>query len=256
MSGSCTQLRQCCPRSLQRAMQVTLFIDYDNLVGLQKRAGLLAITTKALMATALKTTVTSGRCDVRIYGGWYEGCNLTPLAQTVVAEIQADFPAILRCATTSGGQCVLSVQTELAFSLSEEPSHHLLDTFRRKRAPSNLKCADPGGLGCAEPTCPIKHFSTLFETERCPVTNCTFELKDILYRNEQKLVDTMLTCDMIHAASRHCDLIIVISGDDDILPAVRTVTLRGTPVVRFHTKQYHQPANFPGGGAPLLEQRL
>lgn len=237
-------------------MQVTLFIDYDNLVGLQKRTGILAITTKALMAIPLKTTATTGRCDVRIYGGWYEGNNLTPLAQRVVAEIQSAFPAIVRCATVTGDQCGLSAQAELAFSLSEEPAHHLLDTFRKKQAPSNLKCVNPTGLGCTEPTCPIKHFSTLFDLERCPEANCTFELKDIIYRNEQKLVDTMLTCDMIHAASRHCDLIIVISGDDDILPAVRTVTLRGTPVVRFHTKQYQQPVNFPPGGAPLLEQCL
>jgi len=52
-------------------MQVNLFIDYDNLTAFQKRAGLLDLVTRALMATPLKTEAAMGRCEVRIYGGWY-----------------------------------------------------------------------------------------------------------------------------------------------------------------------------------------
>jgi uncharacterized LabA/DUF88 family protein len=237
-------------------MQVTLFIDYDNLIGLQKRAGLLAIATKALLANPLRTARSTGRCDVRVYGGWYEGSSLTPLAQKVITEIQSDFPTVIRGSTETGGVCALSVQADLACSLSEEPAHHLLDTFRKKRPPSNLKCADPADLGCTQPSCTAKALALLFDRERCPKPNCSFELKDLIYRNEQKLVDTMLTCDMIHAASQRCDLIIVISGDDDILPAIRTATLRGTPVVRLHTKPFMRRTIFPLGGATLVEQCL
>ncbi len=124
-------------------MQMAMFIDYDNLLEPQKQTGVLNVTTRALLAQPLKTAAASGGCEVRIYGGWYEGPMLTPLAQQLTAEIQGTFPTIIRCPTNTGTICKLSTQAELAFALSEDPSHHLLDTFRKKKAPCNLRSVPP-----------------------------------------------------------------------------------------------------------------
>ncbi len=65
----------------------------------------------------------------------------------------------------------------------------------------------------------------------------------------------MLTCDIIYAAAGRYDLIVVVSDDDDALPAIRTATLKGTPVLRLHPNPSNH-ASFPASGAPLMEQTL
>jgi hypothetical protein len=100
-------------------MQVILFIDYDNLVGSQKRAGILAAATKALLSTALKTTASQGRCDVRIYGGWYEGTSLTPLAQKIVAEVtRIDAFASTTIASVHMAECTVDALFDMSRGLS------------------------------------------------------------------------------------------------------------------------------------------
>lgn len=152
---------------------------------------------------------------------------LTPLAQRVVAEIQDNFPTVIRCPTVNNTICALSAQAELAYALSEEPTHHLLDTYRQKQLPYNLRITNPSDLGCSTTKCPLSCLPTLFDDKKCPEASCTIRLNDVLYGSEQKLVDTMLTCDMIHATGQNIDLIVVISDDDDLLPAIRTAVLRG-----------------------------
>ena len=89
-------------------MQVIIFIDYDNLQALQKSRGLLDVATSALMAYPLSTKDLRGRCEVRVYGGWYEGSGLTPNAQELSAAMQIEFPKILRVFTQNGNLCSLA----------------------------------------------------------------------------------------------------------------------------------------------------
>ena len=233
-----------------------LFIDYDNLLGSHKQAGVLDVVTSALLMEPLRTSHSVGHCDVRVYGGWYEGSKLTPLAQQVSVQLQSIFPAIIRCPTTLDQICALSAEAEMAYALSEEPGHHLLDTFRRKRVPTNIKCVEPTTAGCQESSCSLAFLPVFLVSGKCPNATCNISIEDLLFRNEQKLVDTMLTCDIIYSTRQNCDLIIAVSGDDDLLPAVRTALLNGTPVRRIRPKAYLQPTVFPSGGALFSEHVL
>lgn len=234
-------------------MNLRLYIDYDNLNPDRKRKGLLDLATRSLLATAIPTSKTGGRCELRVYGGWYDATTLTPLAQDIIAEIGRDFPAVLPFQNHAGVSGKLTVAAELARSMESEPAHHLFNTFRQKSPPRALRCAAPSTKGCSDPDCPLECIPLLFETERCPKHGCAIRLHDIIFRKEQKLVDTMLACDMIHAAKLGCDFIILVSSDDDMLPAIRTALLTGTPFARLHPKNYYQTAAFPPGGAPFVE---
>jgi uncharacterized LabA/DUF88 family protein len=237
-------------------VNLRILIDYDNLNEDKKRKGLLDLTTRALMSKPLPTRKTGGRCEARIYGGWYEATALTQLAQQIITEVVRDFPAILPFRNMEGVSGKLSVSAELARSLEAEPAHHLFNTFRQKSPPRSLKCVHPSTRGCSEPDCPLRTLPRLFETEQCPKDGCSIQLQDLLFRREQKLVDTMLACDMIHAARLKCDYIILVSSDDDLLPAIRVALLDGTPFARFHPKNYYQTASFPAGGAAFIEGPL
>lgn len=233
-----------------------VFIDYDNLLAAQKISGILDVVTKALIQIPHDAVTTRAKCDVRVYGGWYDGAQITRLAQDVTVEIQRDFPKVIRLPVAEREHVLISATAELAVALLQEPGHHLFNTYRRKGKPANVRIVEPTNVGCVDLACVLPLMKKLLNTGNCPKAGCTVAAGDLVYRHEQKIVDTMLSCDLIHAASGVADRVILISGDDDFLPPLRTILLRGTAAVRFHPKPNYQRASFPQGGAQLLEMDL
>lgn len=240
----------------EQATIFAVFIDYDNLLPTQKTAGILDVVTKVLIQDPLATTVPRAKCDVRVYGGWYEGSQITRLAQDVTIELQRDFPSVIRLSAAGHDNVQVSTSAELAVALLQEPGHHLFNTYRRKGKPANVRVVAPIDAGCINASCVLPLMKKLLGTGNCPKAGCDVVMGDLVYRHEQKIVDTMLSCDLIHAGNGIADRVILVSGDDDFLPPLRTILLRGTPVVRFHPKANYQRASFPHGGTQLLEMGL
>lgn len=240
----------------ERDITFAIFIDYDNLLPAQKSAGILDVITRALIQLPFDTGIFRGKCDVRVYGGWYEGTHITRLAEDVAVEIQREFPTVIRLPISGRDHVSLLANAELAVALIQEPGHHLFNTYRRKGKPANVRVKEPAIVGCTENACILPMMKRLLRTGSCPQVNCAVAMNDLVYRNEQKIVDTMLSCDLIHAANGIADRIILVSGDDDFLPPLRTVLLRGVSAIRFHPKRNSQRASFPQGGAQLLEKEL
>ena len=232
------------------------FIDYDNLRQDHKSAGMLDVVTKAFVLVPWDHSITRGRCEVRVYGGWYEGDQMTRLAQDLSAELQRDFPAIVRVPLGNNNILSLSANAELAVSLLQEPGHHLFNTYRRKGKPANVRVEKPDDVGCVDAACVLPQMRKLLKSGNCPKDGCTVSNCDLIYRHEQKIVDTMLTCDLIHAVDRVSGRVILVSGDDDFLPPLRTVLLRGGAAVRCHPKPSTQRQPFPAVGSQLLEVDL
>lgn len=233
-----------------------VFIDYDNLLQPQKIAGILDVVTKALVQVPLDGVTIRAKCDVRVYGGWYEGTQITRRAQDVAVEIQRDFPTVIRLSIAGREHISVPANAELAVSLLQEPGHHLFNTYRRKGKPANVRVEEPTIVGCLNQNCVLPMMKKLLNTGNCPKPGCDVAAGNLVYRDEQKITDTMLSCDLIHAARGAADRVILVSGDDDFLPPLRTILLGGTPAVRFHPRPNYQPASFPQGGAQLLEMDL
>lgn len=217
-------------------MKLVIFIDYDNLLDGHKSSGILDVTTKALLQTPISSSSVRGTCHIRIYGGWYEGPTMTKRAQELAVTIGNDFPAIIRVPNQTGEIASLAANAELAVAMMEEPNHHLFGTYRKKGKPGNLRVQQPAEVGCTDPACPLLMATRLLKTGSCPLSSCAVTAADLVYRHEQKIVDTMLACDMVYAPTQDYNQLILVSGDDDFLPPLRTVLLRGTPVARFHPK--------------------
>ncbi|MEI6890839.1 MAG: hypothetical protein V5783_01595 [Pontiella sp.] len=216
-------------------MKISIFIDYDNLTPQQKNLGIKGVVQKVLLLDDFATSKTRGECTIRLYGGWYEGEGLTASAEMLIAEIGDSFPTIL---SAKGEMTIrLSTQAELAYSMSETPREHLFGTYRKKQFPYNIRCTSPTTLGCCDNACPLVVLKNFLRKRKCPNEGCNIDISQFLYRNEQKLVDTMLTCDILYShkvfPNGH---VYVVSSDDDILPAVNTLSARGMQVVRVHTK--------------------
>ncbi len=216
---------------------------------------MLNLVTTALIQLPIDLSATRGICDVRLYGGWYEGVDMSQLAQKLTVSIQNEFPTIIRL-PRDRRIVSLTTNAELAFALLEEPTHHLFHTYRKKGRPGNIRVQSPATIGCLDTSCPLPLVKKILGTGRCPTHTCIGVGDDLVYRNEQKIVDTMLTCDLIYATNLNYDCVVIISGDDDFLPPIRTALLRGTTVARIHPKASSQRASFPAAGARFIEMEL
>lgn len=241
---------------VNRDSTYAIFIDYDNLEQTQKMSGILDVVTKVLFQLPIDAETTRAKCDVRIYGGWYEATQITRLAQEISIEIQREFPKIIRLSSSPSKHVTVVVNAELAVSLLQEPSYHLFNTYRRKGKPANVRIENPVIVGCTDSDCILPMMKKLLRTGNCPKHGCNIDVDNLVYRHEQKIVDTMLSCDLIHASNYGHDQVVLVSGDDDFLPPLRSILLRGAAVVRFHPKPNCQRAFFPQSGAQLIEKDL
>ena len=218
----------------------TILIDYDNLSLLDKQRGLIAVVEK-ILSLVKNEIVGKTNVDVRLYGGWYTQNKITQRAQNLVTEIVTSFPAAITPPITANN---LIVNASLAYSLLITPNEHLLETFRIRGFPSDLHCDDPRNHGCTSLTCPINHIYDFINFQKCKGQCCGIVPSDILYRGEQKLVDSMLTNDLIYLSMSNSKPIVIVSSDDDFWPSIRTALALSTDVIHLLTKNYTTPQHY------------
>lgn len=216
-------------------------VDHDNLSEEVRSHGLVYFADRLLGAIGATGIDLAPAVDIRLYGGWYAENVLTQRAQTLVASLAADFPRPVPTGQKKRPQVV--ARAELAFSLAAEPNVHLVNTYRRKQA-RRVACEHPANAGCVNTSCPLLPIHAFFAKKRCPDTGCQIRPTDLVYREEQKLVDTMMSADMFHAATQRRSPLVVVSSDDDLWPAIRTTLLQGITVLHVHTIARRTPQHY------------
>lgn len=237
-------------------MKVAICIDYDNLIEIQKTSGILSTVTRVLQKISLNSQESKGVCHIRLYGGWFEGSTMSQLSQKISVKLNEEFPSQIRINLADGRSCVLNASAELAVALLEEPGHHLFDTYRRKGKPRNIRVETQSSVGCINHSCPLPMASKLLKSGSCPVGNCAVSDSPLVYRHEQKIVDTMLTCDLIYLSQQGYDALLLISEDDDFLPPIRTIVLRGSKIIRIHPKFSIHRSPIKIAGETLIEMEI
>lgn len=231
-------------------MRCNILIDYDNLGRRHQTSGILNIATRVLSQLPIDESISRVQCDIRVYGGWYEDNVVTRPAQEILVEIQKDFPHMMKFGNVS-----VLLNAELATAMLEQPSHHLFNTFRKKGKPKNIRVMKPSDIGCADPACMLPLVKKILRTGKCQKPGCQ-NSNNIIYRDEQKIVDTMLTCDIIYSATTLSDILILVSGDDDFIPPLLTILLRGEKAVRIHPQPNNQRIALAYPLANLIETDL
>ncbi len=223
-----------------------ILVDYDNLDPQITRDGVWTLCTRISSVIANHRQVAPERCRVRLYGGWYDGSQLTRLAQRLGADIDREFPGTMRW--QSGGKVTNCVtQAELAVSLQVEPRRHLFQTYRVRNFCTQLSCNSVVFENCPEDWCPMREVEAFLRERRCPGESCTVRQEDVLRRGEQKLIDTMITSDLIFLATQGQKDLVVVSSDDDIWPGIRTALELGATITLVHTKKRLVPNDYSSG---------
>ncbi|HVA48307.1 MAG TPA: hypothetical protein VNH11_18215 [Pirellulales bacterium] len=216
-----------------------ILVDYNNVLDADRRRGVRYVTERVLTAIGPGCFGGRGRARFRLYDGWYELQSPSRVAQEVSADVQANTP---HTASISDGANIakIVVTVELAYSLRSDPTMHLWHTFRPKAPQSNFECKDPRLAGCHVQACPLQATATFIARQRCPERGCMIKPPDLLMRNEQKLVDTMIAADLFYLFLRTASAVAVVSSDDDYLPIIRMLVREGMTVFHVLTRPVHQ----------------
>jgi hypothetical protein len=124
----------------------------------------------------------------------------------------------------------------MAYSLEVEPARHLFHTLRTRSFGALIQCDPAAYASCVEPSCPVKHVVDFLAKQKCTIQSCNVSQADLLRKTEQKLVDTMLTSDLLFFATLGQRELIVVSSDDDLWPGIRTALGIGASVTLVHTR--------------------
>ena len=237
-------------------MNVHVFVDYDNVVGQERRKGLVYVAERILQTIihGASGLVAPTRFAFRLYGGWYGGTTPTRLAQNLAVEISAHFPRRSVIPTASPVTCLVGM--ELAYSLDIDPSRHLLHTYRRQGAIDDVSCRPPIAAGCTEAACALTSMHQFLTSGGCAMSGCAMTPADFLFRGQQKLVDTMLAADVIHLAHVNAEPLCVVTSDDDLWPAIKTALVLGRTVLHVQTRPGKRTPNFYSAGSGPLYLEL
>ncbi len=209
-----------------------LLIDYDNIDQAERRAGLDHVLRKAVSLVD-RPGLNKLSVRVRLYGGWYEGGMLTRLAQTLGAELRAVSP--VRYLSPHMSQPML-IRGELAVSILAAPKALVSNTFRKKGYPRNLQCEKRPWLSCIDnSSCPLGAVQRFVESDSCDASGCAVRPQDILHKQEQKVVDSMMVADLIDYAAAPASVVGVVSRDDDIWPGLYLACRTAAEVIHLST---------------------
>lgn len=174
---------------------------------------------------------------IRLYGGWYEEKMLSRLAQRLASEIEENKPYIYKIQNI---EKKLIVNIELSYSLISDENKHLFYTYRPRGVFYGLKIKSHTDVSCTEECCPIKMIEGILNKNKCPICQRN-EMQSLFYRGEQKLVDTMITSDIVFLSANK-KIIVMVSSDDDFWPGIITAIANGSKVIHVETKS--RPKDF------------
>lgn len=213
-----------------------VLVDHDNI-----DPALLRVPYHSLVGTLLTKFPASlfssyGVADFRFYGGWYDNKGLTQKAQKIAPELARDFPRPYGVHDAKGAPIKLIVHAHLAASPLFAPRETLYETYARNRPAREIRCAARPWTSCALPgQCGLQLLEAQFAVRCCKIPGCTIKFSDILTRDEQKLVDTLIVADVAHLAlklgRRHLALI---SSDTDMWPGILLALTYGCEVFQLH----------------------
>jgi uncharacterized LabA/DUF88 family protein len=233
-----------------------VLVDYDNLAGF-RTARTLDVVIRHIESRIPDAFLEGiSRIEIRLYGGWFIGQSLTRQAQSLGAEMQSYFPATIQRQNALGAIETRILTVTFARSGLFLPSVALSETFMPGRSVGNIQINQSGWRACASPgNCSLTAVESFLRNDRCSSGDCGVTTRDLLRRNEQKQVDTLLVADMAELTLRQAvKRVAIVSSDMDMLPGVLLCLTAGAAVCHMHTsagaltKPVHMPGLARAGG--------
>lgn len=228
---------------LGRTVPLYVLIDYDNVDETLRRAGPVALARLIFARIPAAVSDRHTLVTVRMYGGWRQRGVLTRNAQSLTPDIRANTPTIAKY-SSKGITKQIRLEVELA-DTSIGLSLPLSDTLVSDRNIRKFHANRSALTRCTNTSsCGLRQFSALSYRDACAELSCEHQLGDLLVRDEQKMVDTLLVSDAAYVSLflQEPDVVIV-SSDNDMWPGVMQALRTACKVTHIHTKSQRKTPN-------------
>ncbi len=200
---------------------IYILVDHDNLKKnryQEYRRGLVDIVEVVCERFMQLSGVEIDRIMVRLYGGWFAGNNITRPAQEIVRAISVSFPRTFSYVRNEVAHKYI-VNVEMAYTLLINQREQIYNTYRTRNTNIDFRFKHPISIGCHDSECPLIGVSDIINHRRCNHGKCLLTLENIIERDEQKLVDTMIGADTIFLLQNNGNnYVCIVSSDDDFMP--------------------------------------
>lgn len=204
---------------------IAILIDFDNLfyhdLSLVDNVSGLQHEINNIINIAYSINFNLNNFHIRFYGGWMEKGILTNYASRLLTTIEnLDYFPFFNELTKK----VVHGQVELATHLVAVSDFEWQNTRKTKLGIPNLRLVNSGlppGCKRTSDTCPVRilHRFSKKPSRECPVPGCNIKNEEAFMVVEQKMVDTMLACDIMEISNNsNYSGLIVASDDMDLLP--------------------------------------
>jgi hypothetical protein len=215
---------------------LAVLVDYDNVDRTLSAVG--PVNCAKILLQAIPRDVLRGHDSilVRLYGGWRSNGRLTNAAQRIVPDIRAASPTVV-----SVPGVPTPTAKKLVVELAEAPiglTTPLDQTLARDRTLRRFR-ANPSALsGCVNVSnCGMSAHFALSHALACSNSACSGVLGDLLVRDEQKMVDTLIVADLAHQVFvGKASHIAIVSSDTDMWPGVLLALQHACNVHHIHTR--------------------
>lgn len=202
--------------------KAVILVDFDNVFfGDELSSTKVQYRLEQFISECLTTVPEFETLEVRLYGGWKSNAGFTQRADTVRGYMNRLnsllFPRIYNRRRILGNVIVVTSQ----YGLDVEWDN----TMQEKHGRHMLKVKAEGNRVCHEDPskCPLHLIANATRGIQvcCPTDGCEHIDITQLIRMEQKMVDTMMTCDILELVHEpDCRAIEVVSDDVDLHPAL------------------------------------
>lgn len=199
-----------------------ILVDFDNaFYGCEMNGSMIRAQISSFIDQAKDDMTDMEQLEVRLYGGWRGNAVFTQKADILHSEVEVMnselFPFVLDKHLVHGN---VSLVTSL-FGVE----YVWENTFQEKSGIHRLNVRKIDGPKCASESsrCPIHLISKATKNRdvMCPVEECGYIDFSQLVRMEQKMVDSMMVCDILeYTKDKEYGLVTVVSDDVDLHPAL------------------------------------
>lgn len=224
-----------------------VIVDFDNIDAHYRAQGPLSLARMLIRLLPANLLYLYDLVSVKLYGGWRTGTNLTNSASILAASISHESQTTLTIKHI-GDEKVIRISVSLAGGPAGTRKI-LPDTYVRNRKLRQFRTLNTPWRECAShQRCGMALLHSGHNDTGCQTKDCYVRIGDVLVRDEQKMVDTLMVADIAHETfvSKSED-IIVVSSDSDVWPGIFLALQNGRRVTQIHCKTgFKTPAPLTG----------
>jgi len=197
-----------------------VLVDFDN-IDFSLRSNLSALENR--LFSAVSAIQQYDEINFRFYGGWDYNRRTSYSAASILPWIHS-FPHVINSTL---------LNAEIARSLAFEKVN-LPFTYRRRTKRINFE-VDISQICVSNSSCDLYRLNQILKNKKCSKSGCGKFFNEAFLVNEQKLVDAMISSDLLYLSTLHKDHVFLVSSDDDFIPPIRYLCNIGYSIKIIHT---------------------